>query len=431
MKTLLIITLILLFSDAAVGGPATHVVMAKKVVLRNQPELPQSQRYMVREAKGEVLIKQPFSSRWLPARVGMVLPKETLLMVSAHSRVTLALTDGKHGGRGDGVMVSINTPIVARLDQQLWRQTKVTSQFLEDQTTDVESQTLAQTDESTLQQLRGAWVKVLALSRKEAPAEQLAKKREFEERRASRSISIVYPLADDRLAGSPPFTEIRVIWKPVPQKGVLYTVKFWHADEDPPAVPTGSTEGHQFVISPPAYGRYHLIVSTSDGVWQSKPLRFSIVSPEGVSGLGTPDKAKTDFVPLALRNPPDRMTVVGARLPYPIAFVWDVPPGMNDAVYEVTVRDPDNKIVARSQVRDTQVDLGLTKAGSYNWQVIANQTDAREGVVRTATSDRRFFRVEDGTPKKGSPPARVALGPQLKAMFATPGRKVLVLEGGL
>lgn len=379
--------------------------------------------FRIKKVEGQVWTRRPFDVAWRPVKVGQQVKLGTLLQVGMRSKVGFDYLPPKIAGeKQERVLVSVKTPLVVRLDRDLLRTTKVSSQFLEPPAADTAPDSA--NGAPLVGQLRQAWQKFVASVTSDAAAEKTANA--IEERRKSGKIDILRPAIDSLVGTNSPASGVLVVWRGVKDPTEVYNLKVWHVDDQEPRDPIAQTRSTEFLVKLNRLGRHHISVSTASGKWRSAVSSFDLVTVGG--GLNGYSYAKV-IDDLQLKLPPDNFLVSGAPLPFYLDCSWTDALGMSGTtLYEVLVRDESRRVRARLSTRQQSARIFLPVAGAYTWQVKAVQGGRGGELLTFRTSAERNLTLES---KPMASAGTGTLGQRLQAMLKTPGNRVLMLEHGL
>ncbi len=379
--------------------------------------------FRIQSVSGQVVARLPFEQGWRQVKTDTKLATGTLVEVEEGAQIAFDYSKPGPKADGDRVLISINSPTVARFDRDLLRDVKISSQFLEPPEEDLTE--AVSVESPIIGRLREAWRKFVASVRSDKGGQ--SKDKDIEEKHKSGTIDILRPTADGMVAAGNPSSGVRIVWRTVGVQGITYNLKVWPVDAAEPTTPTAQTQESEFVVKPRKFGRYHVSVWTPTGDWQSPIVTFDLVE-EGMPGSGSTEAA-TVSNEITLQIPPDNFTVSDGSLPFYLDCTWRDQHGNTQLItYEVVVRDDTDKISARISTRRQSARLYLPVRGAYSWQVKAVGPGPTLGTRIFRTSAKRFFTLEDNSVASVS---HKMLGPRLETMLGSPGRSVLLLERGL
>lgn len=345
-------------------------------------------RFEVREATGKSLVWEPWASAWQPVAKGDRLWERTLVQVTPGASLRMSLETG-----GDKVEITLDKPIVVRLDEDVLRRITLSPFFASDlpeKIPDGPVTTLA------YKSISEAWDRFSYLLSKTGMKPDWLRKPAALEPDASLAIKpkrivIRTPVDGSTVVADKVPHEIRVSWLPVPDPAARYEVRVWRFDENRPG-PEAFTRGdHQFV-KVRLEGMHFIQVSTVDGKWQSGLQRVFVALPIGGRiSRAVPPNLITNIL---LRLPPRNFTYFASAFPVTVGFEWQPPsPLISGQTFLLKVMDANDRLLMQKELKETTYTVKFAKPGAFKWSVQSSYVSKMGETVQN-TSETRTLNLE-------------------------------------
>lgn len=332
--------------------------------------------YILEDSAGSVLVRGPLSSVWLRPEKDDRIPEGYLLQTleGAVAKLRYVPSDGSVESFGGSLTLTIDTPIVVRLDRDILRRVNVSTNFVEKlPAIDASYRELQGEDFS----LKSAWSKVTAAGQAGLSRAGLGSSEgRSEEGKGVQSsvqgkkINILTPYNGQKFSAVNVPHEILIKWKEVDAKDIAYRVYFWRSSRQRPS-PVGLTHRNQFTVALPVVGKYLLQVTSEDGVWQSEVHSILLMQ-----GIGLQFKADVVSAPasidlgLNIQYPSESFEVLSKGGKVVDFFRWDKVSDGREWYYNWVLQGKNGVELRRISTSQSIIRQEIP-AGEYLWHVEA------------------------------------------------------------
>ncbi len=353
--------------------------------------------FLVKNVKVPVLAWQPYDSRWSPVELNSRLMESTLVEVENGGSITLEL-DARSGFTdlpGDVLDVTLNRPIVLRLDEDVVRRVKFQTYFIPQvpATNKYDIQVKSEVDKV----FGEAWDRFVTMMVKEGFHYSWLRMAVDTDPETSLSlhsqpINLLTPVDNITVMPSNLPFELRINWEKLPDPKTAYEVRVWRFEQVRPA-PVALTLDDAYQVKLPTEGGYFVQVTSADGKSQSQVHRVYLSLPlEGrMTDVMTKPPPRTRPLPLIL--PPNGFYYYARELPTEVTFQWEptLPPVPHQE-FTLLVTDATGTELVRKVTREKQIPLRFSQPGEYHWYV-SSMLD-RDGEKIQLSSEVRTVHIE-------------------------------------
>lgn len=349
-------------------------------------------RFEVREVSGKALVWEPWSSAWYPVSKGDRLWERSLVQVTQGGALGLSLETGD-----DKVQITLDKPIVVRLDEDVLRRITLSPFFASDLPKELPQEDTLKT--LTYKTISEAWDRFSYLLSKTGMKPDWLRKPAALEPDASlavkpKRIIIRSPTDGSTVIADKVPHEVRVSWYPVPDPGARYEIRVWRFDENRPGPEAFTRTDHQFV-KVRKEGMHFIQVSTVDGKWQSGLQRVFVALPIGgrISNAVPPNLITN----ILLRLPPRNFTYFTSTFPSTIGFEWIPPaPLVAGQTFTLKVLDVNDRVLMQKEISDTSYTIKFAQPGRFKWSVQSKYLNKQGDLVQN-TSETRTLTLDSTT----------------------------------
>ncbi len=356
-------------------------------------------RYLVKEVKGLVLAWPPLSPAWTELKSGDSIWESTLIQVSKDASITfeLSMTAGFTGIQAESMIITLNSPILMRLRENIPRRLTLNDYFIPKLPAPKPSKDMM---ELMYESFGEAWERFAAnLLKEDIKKDFLNALRDEDKDNQDATVSMrskkirIYTPAANALSIVPSLPQdMRITWKAVAEKNLNYGVRIWQPEKPRPE-PMAYTTQDFYSVKIEREGKYLAQIVSEDGRWQSEVRQFSMVLP--MSGRGEPPSLTHVNLPLPLLLPPRNFAFYSQEMPVSVAFEWERPnAAVGHQIYTFVLSDAAGKELYRRDTSDMSFNLKFTTSGNYRWFVAATPAVADETLPPKIFSEVRTISIQ-------------------------------------
>lgn len=382
-------------------------------------------RYLVTEIKGVVLAWPSLSPTWVELKSGDPIWENTLIQVTKGASITfeVKLEEGFTGIKGEAMIITLNSPILMRLRENMPRRLVLNDFFIPKiPETKPDKDTMQLMYESFGEAWERFAVNVLKQEVKSKELNDLDKngKEDTSVSMRAKKIKMYTPAAGALSIVTSLPQEMRISWKFVEDANVNYGVRLWQPEQARPE-PMAFTTQNYYSVKLGKEGKYLVQVSSQDSKWQSEVRQFSIVLP--MSGRGEPPSLTHVNLPIPLLLPPKNFVFHSQELPVSVAFEWDRPnAATGHQIYTFILSDEKGRELYRRDTSDRIYHLKFTSPGNYRWFIAATPA------VPDANSPPRIFSEVRTISVRGPLPFAAGKPDPLEELLTVNASRVYYLE---
>lgn len=355
--------------------------------------------YQVIRVQGVVLTREPLEPVWVPVKKGMYLKEGQLIQTTEGASIALegdGFTEEFNSGGLAGshrqetaairrkAVLKIATPMIVRVQRDLYRKVKVARYFIEDVPA---MATLHRPKTSPLLSLADAWNRVaIQVKGGRGGKSSLLKLHDREDEGVDletkgQKIQLLSPPREALMRTARLPLELQLAWSRPTAEVKSYLIYLWKSDAERPA-PMAQTDLDYYSILIPSLGEFLVQITSLDGTWQTEAHSVRVVSSD-IKNISSANRANQTPVSGSIRAiyPPKNLTLL---TPYglningvedavekmTVLFQWRLEGVVNATEYDLVVVDANGRERIRISTNAMRQSVSLP-AGEYSWWVEA------------------------------------------------------------